>query len=467
MATISSIGVGSELPLDTLLTNLRKAENVTLELIQTRQAANTNRISGYGKLKSAITALQTAAKALSKADVFGAVKATPGSDAISVSGSNTASPGQYSIVVDNLASAQTLTGSALDSRTSPLGADGKITVTLANGKEHSIDLTGKDTSLQGIMKAINADTDLGVSATIINNGDPDHPYQLQLTARDTGEQASVTKIRVEGNSALENILSFTSSGTVNDDGAPAGIFTEKAAVNAKVHVNGIEIISSSNVLKNTIEGLEITLNKASAEAVKLDVTRDDEVATKAIKEFVTAYNALNSTIKGLTAYDVEQQKGSALTGDSMVRRAQSNLRTAINVVSDQGDLRTLNSIGIKTDPKTGDLIIEDEKLAEALKTNLEDVKRLFIGDNGLGKRLYDAAEEYVKVDGFIENAKEGAEKIAKTLEKQYLAASDRIDTKIEMYRKQFLQLDKMVNQMQGLSSYLTQQLSMLGNMNSK
>ncbi|WP_454005415.1 flagellar filament capping protein FliD [Alcaligenes sp. Marseille-Q7550] len=469
---ISSIGIGSGLKLDELLESLRKAENASLTVIQNRQVENVNRISAYGKLKSTITALQTAGKALNDETLYGAVKVNAGGDGvITATGSNKATPGQYTIVVEKLAAKQSLSTNRLDTRDSPLGVGGKITVTLENGKEHTLDLTGKDTSLQGVMKAINADPKLGVTATIINNGDKDHPYQLVLTAADTGGQAAVKSIAVEGNSGLQDLLGFpavqTPPANEGDPTPPArGMSVLTKAENAKAKINGIEITSQSNTLKDTVEGLEITLSKVSADPVKLDVTRDDSIPTKALKDFVSAYNTLNSTIRSLTSYDIENNKGSPLTGDSIPRRAQSNLRTALSFASSEGDLRTLSSIGITADPKTGDLLVDDKKLAAALKDNMADVQRLFVGDEAIGNRIYKAADEYVKKDGFIDNATEGADKIGKTLEKQALATAERIDNKIEAYRKQFVQLDKMVNQMQGISSYLTQQLSMLGNMNS-
>ena len=464
---ISSIGIGSGLKLDELLESLRKAENASLTAIQNRQVENVNRISAYGKLKGTITALQTAGKALNDDTLYGAVKVSAGGEGITATGSNKATPGQYNIIVEKLATQQSLTTSRVSTRDSALGVDGKITVTLENGKEHTLDLTGKDTSLQGVMKAINADPKLGISATIINNGDKNHPYQLVLTASETGEQAAVKTISVEGNNGLQDLLGFPASQPPGDPLPPArGMTTLTVAENAKATINGIEITSQSNTLKDTVEGLEITLNKASADPIRLNVTRDDSIPTKALKDFVSAYNTLNSTVRSLTSYDVDNNKGSPLTGDSISRRAQSNLRSALSFASSEGDLRTLSSIGITSDPKTGDLKIDDKKLAAALKDNMADVQRLFVGDEAIGNRVFNAAEEYVKKDGFIDNATEGADKIGKTLEKQALATAERIDNKIEAYRKQFVQLDKMVNQMQGISSYLTQQLSMLGNMNS-
>ncbi len=468
---ISSIGIGSGLKLDELLESLRKAENASLTAVQNRQVENVNRISAYGKLKGSITALQAAGKALNDETLYGAVKVKAGGEGITATGNNKATPGQYNIIVEKLATQQSLTSSRLDTRDSPLGVGGKITVTLENGKEHTLDLTDKDTSLQGIMKAINADPKLGVSATIINNGDKDHPYQLVLTASETGEQASVKTISVEGNNGLQDLLGYPAAQTppANEGDPvppPRGMSVLTQAENAKAKINGIDIISQSNTLKDTVEGLEITLNKVSADPIRLDVTRDDGIPTKALKDFINAYNTLNSTIRSLTSYDIENNKGSPLTGDSITRRVQSSLRSALSIPSSEGELRTLTAIGITTDPKTGDLLVDDKKLAAALKDNMTDVQRLFVGDEAIGNRIYNAAEEYVKKGGFIDNATEGADKIGKTLEKQALLTAERIDNKIEAYRKQFVQLDKMVNQMQGVSSYLTQQLSMLGNMNS-
>ncbi|WP_232467097.1 flagellar filament capping protein FliD, partial [Alcaligenes faecalis] len=55
-------------------------------------------------------------------------------------------------------------------------------------------------------------------------------------------------------------------------------FEQTKALNAKLTVNGIAITSQSNTLKDTIEGLEITLNKAGDEPVNVEVAKDDSVA---------------------------------------------------------------------------------------------------------------------------------------------------------------------------------------------
>lgn len=66
MASFTSLGVGSNLPLDTLLNNLTIAEKKRLNPITQQQSDNTARLTAYGTLKSALEKFQTANTALNK-----------------------------------------------------------------------------------------------------------------------------------------------------------------------------------------------------------------------------------------------------------------------------------------------------------------------------------------------------------------------------------------------------------------
>lgn len=462
MATVSSIGM-SGLPLEDLLNSLRKTENNALVLIENRKTATESKISAYGKLQEAVAALQTASKAVAdKSDAFGALKTDSNSDAFSATPSNKAIPGQYSIQIDSLARAQTLVAAGQADRTTAIGAGGSIDITLANGTTHTLDMTGKDTSLNGLLSAINADPDIGVNATLVNDGSGT-PYRLLLTARDTGTEASIAKIEVTGNTDLQNTIGFDKA-----VGGDTTNFSEQAATNAKLFINGIEINSQTNTIKDAVDGVELTLSKTTTAPSTLTFTRDSEAATKAVNEFVKAYNSLQDTIKTLTQYDTEGQKGSALTGDSLARRVQSELRGAINSTIGSGTtLRSLSEIGITTDPQTGQLTVNDKKLSEALTNNPNDVTSMFTGATGVGKLMNEATERFTSGGGLFSIAKDGLDRTLRTITKQYNDTADRIDQRMETYRQQFVKLDTMVVQMNSISSYLSQQLSMLSSPSSK
>ena len=87
---ISSIGVGSGLPLDELLGKLRASENQALTLIESRATSVQSRLTGYGTIKSSIEALKTASDALGKAETFGALKTSVNSEAFTATASSNA-----------------------------------------------------------------------------------------------------------------------------------------------------------------------------------------------------------------------------------------------------------------------------------------------------------------------------------------------------------------------------------------
>lgn len=459
---ISSIGVGSGLPLEELLADLRKSENYALSAIQSRQIQAENRLSAYGILKNSIEALQTAAKALTSDDTYGALKTSVTGDAFTASANAKAIPGEYSIHVEKLATSQTVVTNGVADPAIAIESDeesgGVITITLndADQTKKTIDLLDTGTSLNDIVKAINADKDLGFNATLINDGTGAAPYRLLLTATETGEQAAATSIEVAGNSKLQDLLGFTDADNDN--------VTIQAASDAHIRINTIDIFSAGNTIENAIEGVTLTLNTTTTDASKLSVTTNDSVTSNAIKKFVSAYNDLQDTIKSLTSYDVENQRSSALTGDSLARRVQSDVRNSLSVVAPDSVIHSLAQLGITTNVTTGHLDIDDAKLTEALKDNMGDVRNLLAGTDGLGSRMITVADRFNSSGGLIGNTTEGINKSITDLQRQYDVTAERIDAKMEAYRRQFTALDSLVAQMSSVSSYLTQQLSMLGNL---
>lgn len=458
MATVSSLGL-SGLPLTDLLANLQKNENQVLAVIKDRQTVAESKLSAYGKLKDAVSAFQKAADTVGKTDSFGAIAAKAGSDAISVTTTNQAIPGQYSVNVTQLATSQTLVYAGQADRTASIGSGGTLSVTLANGETKTLDLDA-DTSLNGLAKAINADKDIGVNATVVNDGSGT-PYRLLLTSRETGAENAMTSISVSGNADLDNFLKYAGADT-------AGVKQGQAAQDAQLSINGIDVTSATNTIDNVIDGVKLTLNQTTdGKATSLSLTKDDSVAKKAIQDFVKAYNTMLGTVKSLTAYNVDSKTSSALTGDSIARSVQTRMRDAISGGFDATQGTNLAQIGIGTDPKTGELTIDETKLDKALAENGEGVQSLFTSGTGIGKRVSDTADSFIKSGGAISTAQDGMSKTVADIKKQYDATADRIDQRMDTYRNQFTQLDAMVSQMNSLSSYLSQQLSALNGAKSK
>ena len=137
MAGISSLGVGSGLDLEGLVTSLMKAEQQPLLSLQKKEASYNSRISALGSLKSSLASLQTAATALTPgagqtaSDKFATYSATIADSAIASTTAGTgAVAGSYSLEISSLAKAQRLVSPAFTLATSALNASGTLKIEL-------------------------------------------------------------------------------------------------------------------------------------------------------------------------------------------------------------------------------------------------------------------------------------------------------------------------------------------------
>jgi len=202
MAAVSSLGIGSGLDLNTLLTGLKTAEQVPLTAIQTQQTSYTTKLTAYGQLNSALGTLQTAAAALAKPALFQGVKASStATDVLTATALSTASSGTYALNVTQLSQSQSLATLGVASSTTAIGG-GTVTIEFGTISGATADpVTGKytgatftagattatpitiaaDSTLADIRDAINGNAASGVTASIVNDGS-DTPNRLVLTS---------------------------------------------------------------------------------------------------------------------------------------------------------------------------------------------------------------------------------------------------------------------------------------------
>ena len=468
MASISSLGIGSGLKLADILDSLTTAEKAQLTPISKQQSSYTAKLSAYGTLKSSLEAFQTANTALNKADLFTATSTSSSTTAFSATTTGSAIAGKYTISVSQLAQAQTLTtkNAQPDSKTAIATADSKITFTAGNGKDPvTVDISAANSSLTGIRDAINK-ADAGVTASIINVGNGQ--YRLSITSTETGADNAVS-ISVSGDSALQSFMGY--NGTSTD--ASNGMTESVTAQNAKLKVNNVDIENSSNTISDALEDITLNLNDVTTGNQTLTITQDNTKAQTAIKDWVTAYNALQDTFSSLTKYtavdpgaDAQSTSNGALIGDTTLRTIQTQLKSALSNTASSSAFKTLAQIGITSDPSTGQLEIDDTKLTAALKKDSADVGQLIVGDGkktGITTNIGSNLTSWLSSTGIIQAAKDGVSKTLNKLTKDYNAASDIIDAKVARYKAQFTQLDVLMTSLNNTSSYLTQQFESTNN----
>lgn len=414
---ITSLGVGSGLQLEELLTNLMAVEQRPLQMLAAKQSSFETKLSGYSMVQSAISTFQGAVSGLSKMSSY--QKTTAGStntDIATISSSGTASNGRWSLVVNQLAQSQKLATGGVEDRKAVIGEGkitidfGKITGTLgADGKYENgavfesnnkgvktIEITDGNNTLDGIRDAINA-AGIGVTASIVNDGS-DKPYRLVITNDATGVEQSMN-ISVDGDQALKDLLTYDPTTTAGQT-----LTQTSAAQNAEFVLDGLKITKPGNSVSDVIDGATINLIAADKDkTTTLTINRDTSAAKKAVEDLVKAYNDLNTTLKDLTKYDAETKSASALTGDSAVRSVQTALKGMLSTVISGGiqGYRTLSDVGISVD-KEGVLKIDSSALGEAIDKNFEAFTSMF-AEGGMSSNsaiTFENAEDYAKTGSF-------------------------------------------------------------------
>ncbi|RBI67798.1 hypothetical protein DQ400_08935 [Vreelandella sulfidaeris] len=456
MASISALGVGSGLDLSGLVDQLQAAERQKLVPILEQQSAQKTKISAYGRLQSAMDRVQTSIAALNDASSFKQQKSTVTGEGVLATAGESANAGRYEVTVSQLARSGSAASSsvALDQEltteaatlTLDFGAtytDGEFDSTAAPLSSKTITIAANST-LAEVRDQINADKEAGVTASIVNDGSG---YRLALSSKETGKEASLV-----GFSGLTSL-------TMDDA-------TLRVGQDAELNVNGIAITSKSNRVEEAIQGVTLDLTSASGDPVTLVIERDEASLRETIDEFVSNYNEMKSTVGRMTAYNGEGETSGELVGDRTVRTIEDRLRRDITDNLGTGDISRLSQLGIAIDER-GRLKVDEDKLDDAIANNPEGLSTFFAGDTeegGFAGRLNSTLEAITAEEGIIQSSVNSAELRVDSLEERKLRMESSIERSVERYRKQFGQLDGMLAQMNSMSAYLSQQFSMVSNM---
>jgi len=463
MASVSSLGAGTSLDLNTLYDNLQTAEQTKLTPITTQQSSYKAKLTAWGVVQTALTKLQTASDTLKNTSAIAQSKVSSTNTAFSATLASNAAAGSYSIEVTQLAASQSLLSPKVESKDTDLGdssmSSRTITITQPGQKDPlTVTLASDKTSLADVRDAINAKQG-SVSASIIKADD--NSYYLALTSRDSGTTNAMTI--TTDDSELAKYISYDATN-------PTNVMTVQVpAADAKVNVNGIEITRSSNAITDAPEGVTLNLIKTNAGSPEtLSVVKDNTAMTNAIQAFVDAYNSLQTTISNQTKYTAVDQGSSSqdttngdLVGDGTLRNIQTRLRSVVASSQGSGSLASLSQLGITQDI-TGKLTIDSTKLTKAMNEKSADVVSFLSGDGsttGFATQTSSLLKDMLGTDGSIKNATDGINKTLKKLSEQYDRVNTQITATMARYKTQFTSLSQLISKMDSTGSYLTQQFN--------
>ncbi len=466
MATISSAGIGSGLDVKSIITQLMAIEQQPKDQLAAAATKIQTQISEVGKVTSALSTLRDLSSKLSSNTFWNQTTASSSSSAVTVTSSSTALPANYSVEVQQLASSQSLMAGQTFASSTALVGSGTLNIEMgtwgtgqttfaASSTPSSAAITVDSTdTVESLRDKINA-AKMGVSASILTDASG-----ARLVVRSTTSgAANGFRITTSGATGAVATMGYDPSTGVT------GATQTRPAADAKATIDGVSVTSTTNSFANVMDGVSLTANAVTTTAATVTVSNDTAAIKTKLQEFATAYTALNSLIATDTKYDGTTKKAGPLQGDSTIIGVQTRMRTLLGATSTASSaFARMSDAGFELQ-RDGSLTINATKMDNAL-SNLSQMKALFVDNTstttsgeGFGKQFYDTAYSLLTTGGAINSRSTALSDKLQRNQKSQDAMDARLAQTQKMLEAQYGALDTQMASLNGLSSYVTQQVT--------
>ena len=323
---ITSTGIGSGLDISAIVTALTSSYGAaqTNEL-STEQTTLNAQVSAFGTFSSALSTLQATLSTLEDPSQLAGYDATVADKTIaSATTSSDAVPGTYSLEVQNLATAASLTSQAFTGGAASTVGTGTLTIAVG-GASTSITIDSSDNTLSGIASAINsASNNPGVTASVISTTGG---ARLVISGTSTGTANAITVTQSGGDGGLSSLVYDPANDITN-------LTQTQAAQDANFTINGYAATSANNLVSGAITRRDPGSARTSAAntPTTLSISADPSTASTSIGTFVTAVNGVLSAIQTLTGYDASTQTAGPLNGNATLQSFQNQLENILDTV---------------------------------------------------------------------------------------------------------------------------------------
>lgn len=470
---ISSAGIGSGLDVASIVNQLLNIERAPIRQLQTEAGKLQTQISAFGRVQSSLSTLRDASVKLTQADTWRAAKATSSdTTALGATATGAALAGSYNISVTRLAVSQTLSTANYASASSSVGSgilrielgdfDSQPPVPKAGSSMVEVVIEPGENSLSAIRDKIN-EAGAGVVASVVNDVSG---ARLVLRSSQTGLENGF-RVQVldddgsDGNATGLSALAFDPSSGISTMSRP------QTAQNALASINGVAVESATNTLDKTVEGLSFQLRKVGTTEVQVEP--DTDALKKSVDEFVKAYNESIKLLREQTRYDPATKQAGALQGDRSGAAMLGQLRSMFTGGGGNSSVFSrLSDVGLDLDTD-GMIKVNSTKLTAAL-TQGPEMQKLFANtdtvvpaNQGFAKRFEGWLKLSLDSDGTLDSRTQSLQARIKNNEAAQERLEDRVARTEVRLNRQYTALDTRMGQLNGLASYVSQQMTMLNN----
>jgi flagellar hook-associated protein 2 len=293
-------------------------------------------------------------------------------------------------------------------------------------------------TLTDVARQIN-DLEAGVRAMVINTKYNPDSYRLLVISEKSGAEAKIS---------------------IDEDTTFLEFKEQVTGRNLDVLFEDVPVTDDDNTLDELVEGVKFHVKRAEAGTrVQVSITHDLDETMKGIKGFIDKYNEV-------VRFAMEQSKNpqdgepGKLSGDGSVRTIMRGLQGALFPTSAGTTYTTIAEVGITTNPKTGELVMDDAKVRAALTDNYDAVAQLFIrtkAGDGIGERIANRLKSFRDPgSGVVRTRIKGLDQIIENQDKDISRRERIVEERQESIKRRFASLESQLNGLNAQGSFLAQ-----------
>ncbi len=467
MASISA--AGGAIDVQGIVSQLMSIERQPLQAMQTAASGVNTKLSAVGRVQSALSNLQTAARELTNLNTWKSVTASSSDESVAKATASTgAAAGVYDLTVNRLAQRQTLASSTFTDSATVIGG-GSLSIELGTYNSGTDSFTAVGTplsvtvaagsTLAQVRDAINASASASVTASIVDDGSGS---RLVLRSTATGEKNSIRMLATDSDGTNTDSVAGLSR-LAYDPTAAAGagrnLTQTQAAQDASVTISGLTVTSSTNTVSGAIENVTLDLRKVSTGSTSISVATNTSSMRGVIDKFVTAWNEANSTLNVATNYNAETKVAGPLQGNNTFIGLQRQLRNTMSSTLASGSLTRLSDAGIEVQ-RDGSLKVSTSRLDPFLATP-EKLKYLFANSSdtdstviGIARRMDTLITGVLGSDGAIPAATDALKTRQTQLTDQQRSFQVRLTSIEKRLIDQYSAVNKNISEISGAATSL-------------
>jgi flagellar hook-associated protein 2 len=328
--------------------------------------------------------------------------------------------------------------------TGTTGPGGQSQIVSKVGSSVTVEATDTLASLAARINAAN----VGVTASIVNDGSTFSPNRLLLTSTKTGAVGRFT---------------------VDDGGIGLGLALQTQGQDALLKVGSNSSVntfirtSSTNHFDDIFPGINVDLNNVGTSPAQVNVVTDTDKISGLVQTFVTNYNSLVTQLSTLTTYNTATSTPATLQGDGTALRlsnALSDLITNSFSGPDGSKIHSLADLGISVN-QDGTLSLDQTALAQQIARSPTDVNNFFLdATNGFAKKLKDTVNTFTDpLTGQLTQESNSLQASQTSIEDRISTLNDILTQRQQTLSAQFVHLETV------LANLRTQQSALAGLLN--